>query len=204
MKTLTVILSFAVCALSLNTPAYAAKKKKTVNVLCAQASGALVTKPKCKKNERKIGLGDLGTVVSESIAGGIQGPQGAQGPQGPVGIQGIQGPSGSQGAQGPAGNPGSFNLNDCYEKTGPISNVGANAVNFSSVSCNVPASQFMLSSSIGMAPIGSTVNKPYIQSKDLILDISGKYPVGVTYSAFQAVSGGSSYGIQVFIICCNK
>lgn len=74
------------------------------------------------------------TLLPNTVAGGIPGPQGPQGPAGPmgppgaVGPQGPQGPignTGAQGPQGPAGPVGSAGPAGSQGPQGPIGNTGA-------------------------------------------------------------------------------
>lgn len=170
---------------------YAATRKK---VICNKNGALLVRLRKCRSGESRVNLADLVQQSAASIPS-------IQGPQGPTG------PKGATGATGPQGDPAGFDVTACYHRqttTGAGSSVGANAPNSRSLNCDNPTTDFMLTSSFHVNPVGVSSNKPFIQSKILELDATGTYPIGVTYNFLQSVSGGFSYGTYVHIICCPK
>lgn len=202
----------AIVAISLIIPSQSlAAKKSTIQFLCSKKGNLVVRTSRCAKGEKRISIGDL---VQEAVTvSSVQGPIGSTGPQGPQGLQGLQGaqgPQGSQGLQGPIGpkgDPGAFKVSGCYLKNGSGLSAGYPA-NFSAVltlQCNNPSSEFMLSAAFNPVPSGSQTNKPVLQSKNLILDSTNKYPVGVIYTFNQVLTNPSTnYGTGGEIVCCAK
>ena len=184
-------------------------------LLCKSNKNAIVARAKCRKGEKRLALSDFATAASDAVVGvkgaqgpvgatGNDGPQGPAGPEGSTGPQGVQGPQGPQGAIGPIGDPGGFDFASCYSITSGPKNGVANNVLTAAVNCTNTTSQYMAWSSFAVAPVGSSVNKPFLQAKDWNLDSTNKYPVGVTYTFLQAVSGGNAYQAQVYAVCCAK
>lgn len=171
-------------------------------IICVKKGALVVRTRRCAKREKRVALKDL---VQEALTvAPIQGPQGLpgpQGPQGPVGGQGVQGP------QGPKGDPAGFDITNCYKitKQNVIPGFPANGVGTLSQNCNNPSTEFMLSSAFNPVPSGSAINKPITQSKSLILDGTGRYPIGVSFIFVQAQpTPAEGFGAGIEIICCPR
>lgn len=173
------------------------------SILCKNKKNQLYIRTKCLKGEKRLALKDIAPAPSQ-IVQGPQGPTGPQGPQGSTGAAGIQGPTGPVGPQGFQGAPGGFDFAGCYTRTTGILPHNANSTATPTVSCFSPNTEYMVESWFAVQPFGSSTNKPYLQSKLVLVDGSGKVPVGVTYTITQAVSGNASFSTQAYILCCIR
>jgi hypothetical protein len=177
--------------------------------VCSNSKGEIVVRAKaCKKGETKLSLASLATSAVSFAQIQITALQGPQGPQGSQGSQGLQGPKGDTGEVGATGNPAGFDVGGCYPKSSPSSGgeFAADTTGTRSLSCNSSngTQDFLLSSDYITLP-PTNVTKPFIQSKLLIFDSTGKYPVGVTYTSRQAVIvGTTTHVLGISIVCCPR
>lgn len=213
---LLAICTVAIATLFSPVDSFAAAKKNKPLVLCNKA-GNLLIKKKCGKKETLVNASALTSIASTSLkeviqgskgpqgAQGPQGPQGAQGPQGPQGPRGLPGPQGFQGppgSPGPAGPPGGFDFAACHQVVSGLQNAGSNTVGTAALDCG--SNEYLLDSWAGVLPNDQTYNVPFIQSKSITLDSNG-VPVGVTYTAAQAVNSFSlGFKITASIVCCQR
>jgi len=176
----------------------------TSAVLCLKKT-TITVRPKCLRGEKRVSLSNLASASVQSIqtTQGATGPQGPQGPQGVSGVQGVQGPTGPIGVTGA---PGGFDFASCYSKPSAIFPGGVNQTRDVSLSCNSTTTEYMQTSSFGVSPIGSSINKPFLQSKQVLFDpATNGIPVGVTYTIFQGVNSNlNPFAVQVFIVCCAR
>lgn len=112
MKLQKIALPFAVL-IFLSCPALAQSKPAPMQLCAAKSTGTITARLRCKNNENRLSLNNLGVagIASVAIPSGPQGPTGPQGPAGAKGDPGQQGDPGAPGAAGPQGAAGASAFN---------------------------------------------------------------------------------------------
>jgi len=167
----------------------------TAQIICSKAGALVVRARKCKRGETRLNVSQL---VQQSVASVTSLP----------GPQGLPGDKGDTGPVGPKGDPAGFDVATCYKletTNGALANAPANAAATRSLNCNNPATEFMLSSSFNVSPLGSAGNRPFVQAKSVVFDPTNKYPIGVSYTFIQSASAAPDiYAAFAQVTCCQR